>query len=397
LQQYYIIQNSELTFLYLYIKYKMVFSNLLDNLTGLLRPKNNKKQQMNNQSINGELINELSQGMVLLKNRKNKLNKLQKRIGLIENLTGFTEGKQRLQTTSQKEIELLQKMEKEYNRQLSEYSTSYKAFMGEYQRGVNDVKKCKATCLKNIPRGSANWSYKRQSCKAGCELKGPYVSECENTYIKSKSGGESCNVVTNGRCLNGQVNLGQAVYVDSNDYADTADTTIRVGCCDCGGGAGGPPSTIIMGKKISKCNEIPGAFKYTGSDGGYMTASCITASVESERENANLHTKYSQLSSQNEELIKTAQNIFDKITELSKTDLTIQGKLDDEDFDLKNKLAEYGSVYADILSRKSKKEQTMEGQLEDVRYKEDSQKLQLWIWTGLAILTILFAIQRMRK
>ena len=31
----------------------------------------------------------------------------------IENLTGFTEGKQRLQTTSQKEIELLQKMEKE--------------------------------------------------------------------------------------------------------------------------------------------------------------------------------------------------------------------------------------------------------------------------------------------
>ena len=86
--------------------------------------------------------------------------------------------------------------------------------------------------------------------------------------------------------------------------------------------------------------------------------SCITASVKSQIENANLHTKYSHLSSQNEELIKTAQNIFDKITELSKTDLTIQGKLDDEDFDLKNKLAEYGSVYADLLSRKNKKEQT---------------------------------------
>ena len=38
----------------------MVFSNLLNSLTGLLTPKNNKKQQMNNQSINGELINELS-------------------------------------------------------------------------------------------------------------------------------------------------------------------------------------------------------------------------------------------------------------------------------------------------------------------------------------------------
>ena len=71
--------------------------------------------------------------------------------------------------------------------------------------------------------------------------------------------------------------------------------------------------------------------------------------------------------------------------------------MDDEDFDLKNKLAEYGTVYADILSRKSKKSKTMDGKLEDIRYKEDSQQLQLWIWTGLAILTILFAIQRMRK
>tara|TARA_B110000444_G_scaffold12410_1_gene10643 strand:+ start:1105 stop:2232 length:1128 start_codon:yes stop_codon:yes gene_type:complete len=375
----------------------MVFSNLLNSLTGLLTPKNNKKQQMNNQSINGELINELSQGMVLLNNRKNKLNKLQKRIGLIENLKGFEDGKQRLKTTSQKELEILQEMEKSYNRQLSEYSTSYKSFMTEYQKGVNDVKKCKASCLTNIPKSSSNSSYKRQSCQAGCDLKGPYVSKCEDTYKKSKGKGESCNVVTNGRCLNGQVNLGQADYVDSNDYADTADTTIRVGCCDCGGGAGGPPSAIIMAKKILKCNEIPGAFKYTGSDSGYMISSCLTAPMSSQDSNANLHTKYSQLSAQNEELITTAQNIFDKIKELSKTDLTIQQKLDDEDFDLKNKLAEYGTVYADILSRKSRKSKTMDGKLEDVRYKEDSHQLQLWIWTGLAILTILFAIQRMKK
>jgi hypothetical protein len=204
----------------------MVFSNLLNSLTGLLTPKNNKKQQMNNQSINGELINELSQGMVLLQNRKNKLNTLQKRIGLIENLTGFTEGKQRLQTTSQKELALLQKMEKDYNRQLSQYSTSYKAFMGEYQKGVVDVKKCKANCLTTIPKSDPAWSYKRQACQAGCDLKGPYVSKCEDTYKKSKVNGNTCTEATKGRCLNGQVNLGQAMYVDSNDYADTVDTTL---------------------------------------------------------------------------------------------------------------------------------------------------------------------------
>jgi hypothetical protein len=374
----------------------MVFSNLLDNLTGLLTPKNNKKQEMNNQSINGELINELSQGMVLLNTRKNKLNKLQKRMGLIENLTGFEEGKQRLKTTTEKELLILQEMEKSYNRQLSEYSTNYKSFMAEYQKGVEDVKKCKASCLTNIPRSSSAWSYKRQACQAGCDLKGPYVSQCEDTYKKSKVG-ETCTEATKGRCLNGQVNLGQEPDVNSSDLADTIGTTLKAGCCDCGGGAGGPPSTMMRGKKILKCNEIPNAFGYTGSDGSYMTASCLTAPNSSQDSNANLHTKYAQLSAQNEELITTARNIFDKIKELSETDLTIQQKLDDEDFDLKNKLAEYGTVYADILSRKSKKSKTMDGKLEDIRYKEDSQQLQLWIWTGLAILTILFAIQRMRK
>uniref|UniRef100_A0A6C0J9G9 Uncharacterized protein n=1 Tax=viral metagenome TaxID=1070528 RepID=A0A6C0J9G9_9ZZZZ len=374
----------------------MVFSNLLNSLTGLLTPKNNKKQQMNNQSINGELMNELSQGMMLLNNRKNKLNKLQKRIGLIENLTGLTEGKQRLQTTSQKELELLQKMEQNYNRQLSEYANSYKSFMDEYQKGVNDVQKCKASCLTNIPTGGSDWSYKRQACQAGCDLKGPYVSKCEDTYKKSRTG-DTCTEATKGRCLNGQVNLGQDANVISNELADTTGTSLKVGCCDCGGGGGGPPSTMMRGKKILKCNEIPSAFGYTGSNGSYMTSACITASVDSERGNANLHTNYSQLSAQNEELIKTAQKIFNKIQELSKTDLNIQTKLDDEDFDLKSKLAEYGTVYADIISRKGKKDQTMDGQLEDVRYKEDSQQIQLWIWTGLAILTILFAIQRMRK
>jgi hypothetical protein len=374
----------------------MVFSNILDNLTGLLRPKNNKKQQTNNQSINDELVNELSQGMMLLKNRKNKLNKLQKRIGLIENLKGFTEGKQILQTTSENEIKLLEIMETSYNRQLSDYSRSYKSFMVDYQKGITDVKQCKANCLKNIPIGSSTSSNKRLACQAGCDLKGPYISVCEDTYKKSKVG-ETCKKATKGRCLNGQVNLGQDANVISTELSDITGTTLKVGCCDCGGGAGGPPSTMMRGKKILTCNEIPSAFDYTGSDGSYMTTSCITATVDSELENANLHTKYSQLSAQNENLIKTAKNIFDKITELNKTDSTIKQKLDDEDFDLKNKLAEYGSVYADIISRKSKKEQTMDGQLEDIRYKEDSQKLQLWIWTGLAILTILFAIQRMRK
>ena len=103
------------------------------------------------------------------------------------------------------------------------------------------------------------------------------------------------------------------------------------------------------------------------------------------------------MANENKELIATAQKIFDKIQQLTQTDLKIQSKLDTKDFELKNQLAEYGTIYADVIARQGKKDQTIDGQLEDIRYKEDSQQLRLWIWTGLAILTILFAIQRMRK
>ena len=48
----------------------MVFSKLLDSLKGLIS--SNDEALTNNQS-NIELINELSQGMVLLNNKKNNL------------------------------------------------------------------------------------------------------------------------------------------------------------------------------------------------------------------------------------------------------------------------------------------------------------------------------------
>ena len=373
----------------------MVFSKLLDNLSALLSPNGNKEPSPNNQ-LNVKIVNELQQGMALLSNRKEQIDKLRNRMKLIENLDGFAEGKQRLQSTSKKELDILKDLELKYNQKLSAYSTSYKSFMEEYQKGVNDVKKCKSDCIKNIPRGSSSWSFKRQSCQAGCDSKGPYVQPCENTYKKQRGAGGTCDTVTKGRCENGNVVLGADPDITSINYADSNNVTIKDGCCACGGGAGGPPSTMVRGKKITNCNQISGALGYqTGQP--WVSTACNNARVDTFAANKNLHTKYSQLSAENQELIDSAQKIFDKIQKLSKTDLKIQNDLDTKDFDLKNQLAEYGTLYADIIARQGKKDQTMDGQLEDIRYKEDSQQLQLLIWTGLAILTILFAIQRMRK
>ena len=372
----------------------MVFSKLLDNLTGLLTSNDNKEPSI--KKSNQKLINELSQGMVLLNNRKERIDKLKNRMKLIENLSGFSKGEQNLTDTTRKELELLEQLEVDYNRKLNAYATNYKQFMTEYHKGVDSVKNCKANCMKNIPR-SGQWQNKRLACEAGCDLKGPYVQPCQDTFKKSRIGGQTCSSATNNRCYAGNVLLGMNNIVTSNNYADSNNKTIKDGCCECGGGAGGPPSTVIRGKKIKKCSYIPSAFGLTTDAGNYMVTACETARIENENENRNLHQKYAILANQNEDLIASAKLIFDKINELNNVDANIHSTLDEKDIELKNQLAEYGTLYADIIKNQGKKDQTLDGQLEDVRYKEDSQQLQLWIWTGLAILTILFAIQRMRK
>jgi Uri superfamily endonuclease len=375
----------------------MVFSKLLNNLTGLLSTGPNKGQEGNNKNNNEVLINELQQGMKLLNNRKKKMDKLEGRILMIENLSGFAKGEETLQKTSQNEIQILKDLETNYNKQLAKYAIDYKSFMGNYYRAVENVKKCKATCLVSIPDSGDKSANSRDACKVGCDLKGPYVQACENTFKTSRVGSESCDTLTKGRCSAGNVELGSNGDVTSGDYADSNNTTIKDGCCECGGGAGGPSSAIMMGKKITKCDEIPGAYKFSGSSGDYMSAACHGARVTDSEKNSNMHIKYLELANQNKELITSATAIFNKIEELTKTNTAIDTSMDESDLKFKNQLTEYRTIYSDIISRQGKTDGTIDAQLEDIRYKEDSSQLRLWIWTGLAILTILFAIQKMRK
>jgi hypothetical protein len=374
----------------------MVFSNLLDNLTNLLSSQDNNVSNKNS-NINQVAINELQQGMILLNKRKENINKLKNKIKLIENMDGFAKGEGTLTETSSKEMQILANLEKDYQRQLAAYSTNYKSFMDSYYKAVKDVRACKANCLISIPSDATASSYKRQACKAGCDLKGPYVQECKNTFKKSRIGSNTCTGATKGRCSGGNVVLGMDSTVTSINYADANNVTIKDGCCDCGGGAGGPPTVSLRGKTISNCSQLPNAFGYTGNNGGYMSTSCFNAKVESSNKNSTLFQSYSDLTTQNEKLIQSAKLIYEKINALKQTTTTIGGEMDDKQNHLKDQLAEYGTLYADILARQGIKDQTIDGQLEDIGYKERSQSLHLMIWSGLAILTILLVIQRMRK
>lgn len=363
----------------------MVFSNMLDNVLDLF--KNDKEHTQKTRKS----INQLEQGMTLLNNRKQMLDKIQHKLSLVES---FDTSK--LDATNRKEIEMLRGMEGEFNEKLSAYSTAYRTFMQNYYKAVDQVKNCKSKCLTNYPIGSSAWSYNRQACQAGCELKGPYVQKCQDTFTRSRINGQDCKAITGGKCHGGNVDLGRDWIVKSSQYADSNNTSIKDGCCECGGGAGGPPSLEMRGKKITQCSQIRTAFGYKRG-GYYMTSACLSAPVASPQTNKNLWREYGELTRQNKDLIKLSHKIFEKIKKFKKLDSSLENKLTNEESQLKQYLSMYEDVHTKISELKSKKDRTIDGQVEDIYLKENGQTFHYFIWTSLAILTILLVIQRMRK
>ena len=385
----------------------MVFSELLDNLSSLLSSQENNKAKKT-ENINKEAINELQQGMILLKTRKKNIDKLRNKLSLIENLKDFSKGEETLKKTSDKELKYLNDLETNFQRQLAKYSTNYKTFMSAYNDGIKSVRDCKTNCTAKYPRSTPNYAEKVEACKAGCDLKGPYVQKCKNSY-KTNYKQEDCDTVTNKICQDGNVLPGKASIVDNTDtqgYADSAGTSIRDGCCDCGGGYGGPPTWEKNGKVIKECSQIADAMGYKGNEGGWAITACNQARVDNSVKNSTLYEDYGQLTKENEGLITTAQTIFEKIQELKKAREDINGNpnidgddgmMGDLDVKLDRQLTQYGTIFADIKKIRSSKDRTIDGQLEDAISKENSSSLQFLIWSGLAILTILLVLQRMRK
>ncbi len=376
----------------------MVFSKLLDTITSALDSPTRK----NIRQRNIKPINELQQGMNLLQKRKKILSSLSNS-SLLESMSSsmktFQAGKDKLNNVSKSELDLLKGMENDFNKSLSAYSQKYKTFMENYYNSVEQVEKCKADCLTKYKEGSSSaWSYNQQACKGGCDLKGPYVSKCEDTFTKSRIAALGhCSTATKGKCMNGNVVLGQDSFVDDINNADSNNTTLRKGCCDCGGGGGGPPSTRIRGKVVKNCNEMPAAFGYTGSSGNYIKNSCLTAPVATPDRNADLYKQYEELTAENKSLITLAEKIFQKIQKFSSTNSSLDVKMKSTRSELQDNLDEYGSVYSELQSNKKYGVNTLDGQVEDIDLKEKNQMLQLGIWGSLAVLLVLVTLDRLQK
>uniref|UniRef100_A0A6C0KE31 Uncharacterized protein n=1 Tax=viral metagenome TaxID=1070528 RepID=A0A6C0KE31_9ZZZZ len=374
----------------------MVFSDLIQTITSALDNSSTK----NIKKHNSKPINELQQGMLLLQKRRNDIHKLSKR-PLMESMSSsmktWTDAENKLKNVSKTELDELQKMEVDFNKDLTAYSQEYKNFMENYYKAVQQVEKCKADCLTKYPPGSPAESFNKQACAAGCDLKGPYVSKCEDTFTKSRIDGADCATATAGKCIDGVVQLTADTYVDDIGRADSNNVTIRKGCCVCGGGGGGPPSTKIRGKTIKSCDKMPAAFGYTGGDGAYIKNTCLTAPIASPQSNANLYKQYEKLTSNNKDLITKAEKIFEKINKFNSLNGQLDTTMKSQRDELQDNLDEYSTVYLKLQNAKKYGNVTMDAQVEDIDLKENNQLFQLGIWGSLAILLVLVTLDKLQK
>ena len=200
------------------------------------------------------------------------------------------------------------------------------------------------------------------------------------------------------KCINGDVILGMDNQVTSSNFLDDNDITLKDGCCVCGGGIGGKPTSIINAKKIKSCKDVPRALGYGGSDGRYAENTCNNAPISSPQSNATLWKRYKKLVQTNEALIKTAKDIFKHINKLKNSNKEMHEELDNNKEDIRDNINLYNN-YKEKIERlnRNARDKTIDGQLEDALLKEKSENFQLILWSILAILTILLAIERIRK
>ena len=123
-------------------------------------------------------------------------------------------------------------------------------------------------------------------------------------------------------------------------------------------------------------------------------------------------TKYADLSTLNKKLDTTAKSFESESNRIEQIKKQIRSQLHKlngyegmqmmEGMETKNMeelLTEYSNIQAEInqLSGRTNNNKTSEAQLEDVELRIKSERMQLYIWSGLAILTMLLVIQKVKQ
>ena len=369
----------------------MGFSDILESIFG-------SSQDDHTDKINEEHISVLSQGLKHLQT-KDKQIRANRIGGLME---GFKTPKALTDATAV-EKKHLTTMEKEYNQSISRYATEYKTFMTAYQKARANKVQCMKDCMKKHTASGAQGKRLRQACDAGCQIKGPYVSQCTDTYKGwQQNTTKKCSKMISGKCNKGKIEMGQASYVNNSAYSDTKSTTLARGCCGCGGGSGGPPKAKVAGKWVNDCDDIYSAFGLLKgqSSSQPLIDACKTAEYKDQSKSAALYLEYNKLRAKNETLMAQAEQIWNKINKLKGIRKGIRDILKVEEKDIKDKYDSFSDTYMKIvgLDKSGKTENTtLNAQADDAILKEQSESLKYYAWIILALLVTSTTLWKMNE
>jgi len=383
----------------------------MNNMKNILD--DSKKQ--NNNSQNKKIIDNLiNQGKLHKRNKQIKIKNFNEKKHIMENNTNiFSRGDKKINDMHENTINVLQNLQQEYNTDLTAWGTGHKSFMDNYTRFMGLMNDCQKHCQDIYPAGEADRQKKIDACKNGCSLEQPELmpAKDDKRYVDSDGSLKTldCNISAN-KCLNGYIK-GLGSDVATNEQIN--------GCTACGGGSGGPAIIRQSGsnrsRNIKSCDDIDRAYNNTGATTSSLKGMCAEGRrkmKELDTTKFDFKTKYADLSTLNNKLDKTANsfesesNKIEKIKKKIRTQLHklngYEGMKTMEGMETKNMeelLSEYSINQAKIkqLSGRRNNNKTSEAQLEDVELKIKSERMQLYIWSGLAILTMLLVIQKVKQ
>lgn len=325
----------------------------------------------NDLNENAQAVHDLKQGKQLINRQRNLI---MNEIDKFKNFETFTNTK-KLDKISVKENHVLGDMEDEYNKLISQYGTKYATFMRKYAKLSGDVDRCAAECLNIHPTSASNYSKRRKACVAGCELKGPFILQCKDTFTKD-SDGKKCPQIVGDNCIGGRtINHQQMI-----NKRDERGRTARSGCCECGGGAGGKRTTKVNGNTVRSCNDR----MLTTALGGYTGKNfCRQAPYASPESAANFYKEYQTLSAHNEKIMDKARFLFNKIKNLRSIDKKLLSNTEEEHSKLERTLNDFTDSYTKL--NKLQKPYTATAQQENAEFLVGSGQSKVAAWSVLAI------------
>lgn len=361
----------------------MVFEKLVSSIANRLDGKEVAEPPL--------MRNELQQGIEYLNTRGKEITDLTSQLSLI-NSEGFST--KPLDEATSRELDIIKSLKNKFDVSLSSYSRKYQSFMSNYNKYSGMVTSCKQKCNSYYPVGSVAWNYNRQACKGGCEIKGPYATQCEDRY-KSMGGNMSCSAIeARGVCSGGSV-IDETSANNPAEKDSKYGNTYAEGCCVCGGGSGGPPQATVRGSKVKNCNDMWRPFGYNKPN--FTVNACRNAPYASPQGAANLWRDYNSLVASNNDLMNLSKLIYAKIEKLRDIDNSIAKDILSKRSLLKKQLSEFDTTYATLKSVEGQTTATTTGILNDLHLRNQAANLRFYPWALLAISGLAIAIYQIKK